>query len=339
MESLTDRRGGDLASVSVSGAALAALTASLALSSEDVDGFILGSVTSATSHTLHDNNDATSSEILNASITALSTLATSFSYYDAAGTVDEAKLEELVEALGQPVIGCFTWRRHSALQPSIREQVMVPAALHILQRIQQQKQQTADSSAPQRPMLFANMSAHSRHGGASTAFQCRLFQNLPGQQALRPVRLRISNIQSSRGYLPAVPLSCLPQVPCPLAPRQEQTPPVSAAVAHLARTFSVVSSRSGAAESAAFGSGDYGDSIGSNARDNDAADANPADRQLRGIASAAVSGLQEQALRAEELYWHLIGEMEAAHPAVSAARADLAARKATIASLHDALIR
>lgn len=34
--------------------------------------------------------DATSSEVLSASITALSTLATSFSYYDAVGTVDGA---------------------------------------------------------------------------------------------------------------------------------------------------------------------------------------------------------------------------------------------------------
>lgn len=325
--------------MSISGAALAALMASLALSSDDVDGFILGSVTSTTTRTLHDNGEATSSDILSASICALSTLATSFSYYDAAGTIDEAKLEELVEGFGQPIIGCFTWRQDSVLQPSMREQEMVPSVLHILHRIHQQSQPAASKSASPQPMLFANISGQTRHGGASIGFQCRLFQNLAGQQGLQPVRLQISNMQSGRGYSPAVPLSYLPKVPSPLTPAQEQTSPVCAAVAavaHLTRTFSAVSSRSGAADSATFGSGDFGNSIASNAEDED--DDSPADRQLRGVALAAVTGSQEQALRAEELYWHLVGEMEAVHPGVSAARADLVVRQAKIASLYDALL-
>jgi hypothetical protein len=45
-----------------------------------------------------------------------------------------------------------------------------------------------------------------------------------------------------------------------------------------------------------------------------------------------------QTWRAEELYWHLVGEVEAVHPGVSVAQADVASRKAVIAGLHDALV-
>lgn len=84
------------------------------------------------------------------------------------------------------------------------------------------------------------------------------------EQALLPVRLRISNIQSSRGYTPSSAASCLPRVPCPLGPLQDQTQPLSpavAAVAHLTRTFSAMSSRSCAG---APGSTDFSDSIALN---------------------------------------------------------------------------
>lgn len=63
-------------------------------------------------------------------------------------------------------------------------QVMLPTVLRVLRQLQQESQQAANNSVPQRPMLFAVMSGHTGHSGASTAFQCRLFQNLPGQQVV-----------------------------------------------------------------------------------------------------------------------------------------------------------
>lgn len=330
----------ELASACVSGGALAALTASLALSSEFADGFILGNVTSSTRHTLHDNDEATSADVLSAHITAFSTFATAFSYYDAAGKVDEAQLKEIVATLDQPVVGCYIWRQHSALQPSMREQVLVPAVLHLLQSIQQTSHQTADTPVPLHPMLFANMSGSSLHGGATAGYQYLFYQNLPGQQALRPLKLRISNVHSSRGYLPAQPLSYLPRVSCPLSLPHEDSLPVSAAtaaVAQLTRTFSSMSSHSGVVPATARRISDFAGSVAAQSED-DGAEVGTTDQNLNSVTSAAVSGLQQQTWRAEELYWHLVGEVEAVHPGVSVAQADVASRKAVIAGLHDALV-
>lgn len=55
----------------------------------------------------------------------------------------------------------------------------------MLRSLRQLQQQSAaakgggEAGAAERPMLFATMSGGVRHGGATTAFQCRMFQNRP----------------------------------------------------------------------------------------------------------------------------------------------------------------
>jgi len=345
--------------VVTSGAALAALLASLALTPQDVDGFILGEVSSVTSHTMHDHDEATTSaEALTATITALPTLATSFSFYEPSGSVDEGKLAALVKALGQPVLGWFVWRPDSTPTPSMREQVLVPAMLRSLRQLQQQSAAAkggGEAGAAERPMLFATMSGGVRHGGATTAFQCRMFQNRPDSVELKAVRLNVLNIRGGRGFSPASPLAALPRVPYLPPPAADlQSPTAESVAAHHSKQPSLggmrgsggasssgdaASSPNGVSPTAAAADGnEAASSHTSNAtQSSPAGGEGEAQGRLRDAAASAVAGLADQAAAAEVLYWSLVREVELLEPALSTARADLAARHAAVAALHESL--
>lgn len=65
----------------------------------------------------------------------------------------------------------------------------MPAVLRSLRQLQQQPG-SAEAGATKKPMLFATMSGGARHGGATTAFQCRMFQNSPDSTVTDPSLLR-----------------------------------------------------------------------------------------------------------------------------------------------------
>lgn len=314
-----------LDAVSTSGATLAALLTSLATAPSDVDGFILGNVRSRTQTTLQDHEEATTAEAREGVITGLPCLAGSFSFYEPSGAIDAERLRELTAAFPEPLLGWFSFRADTRLHLSMREQVLAPAALQAL------REHRHGSEVPCSPLLFATMSRSAEHGGASTSFQYRFYQNSSPSEPMQPVRLIVRNVGSAHGHhrdfaLPA-PLGGLPAVPfaadpSPLAASGRESaagggePPGAGSSRAAGRPTEGLRAAGGGAASAA----------GSSRTDS-----------LRQAAVHAVAGINQQVNTIETLYFELLGEVEKLEAPTAADSAALQERRSTVDGLLAAL--
>lgn len=112
--------------VAVSGPILAHILQDFGASHGDCDGVLFGHLDKTISPKLEDDDEQSGlQEELTAIITGFHCSGSLFSFYDASGRIDPAKLLRLVgdreSRGGDPVIGWFSGRRNTPMRPSLRE--------------------------------------------------------------------------------------------------------------------------------------------------------------------------------------------------------------------------
>eukprot|EP00877_Chromochloris_zofingiensis_P001496 jgi/Chrzof1/11347/Cz05g33080.t1 len=194
----------------IHGPTLAALLTSALTGEKACDGLLFGTIRKTVTTQAHDETDALMVEDNVCQILGSLCCCSTMSFYDAAGNINDTKLAQLIASQPHtsspsdpPIVGWFSYRPSTPLQPSMRD-VAITASL---QQWLMQHQHASSSTAPpttqanapghqqavaQPPVVFAVITSGSEHGGATLSLQYMMYQ-------LRLERTAVSRYTSSTG--------------------------------------------------------------------------------------------------------------------------------------------
>mmetsp|Transcript_28693 Transcript_28693/g.63184 ORF Transcript_28693/g.63184 Transcript_28693/m.63184 type:complete len:248 (+) Transcript_28693:38-781(+) len=206
-----------LQKVNIYGATLASLLQSVLVGGQNCDGLLFGKVHTCTKQSYQDDDsDLLVTEEHQAYITSYVCFASTCSFYDGIGQVQEQKLLSLMpqSCSRDPLLGWFSFRSSSPCHPSMRE-AAVSQSLQACPIFLDHQRQNNSSGRPA-PLLFMVVSSSHDHAGATTSMQYRTFQLQPSGPSPSlstplPVDTAIINLARSLGaksyheFLPMAP--------------------------------------------------------------------------------------------------------------------------------------
>jgi hypothetical protein len=173
-----------LETVSIRGAALAAMLQSVVAGCRDCDGLLFGSFRTLTEQHLNDDDqEAVTTTEHQACISSAVCCASTCSFFNATGEVDEESLQAALPPPGsqEPMVGWLSYRRSSPLHPSMREAAssssLYMRAARELARTQVLGQVPRGGRLPLPPVLLLLVTSHQEaHGGATLTMEYKLYQ-------------------------------------------------------------------------------------------------------------------------------------------------------------------
>lgn len=182
--------------VRIHGVALASLLQSAKAGRRDCDGLLFGTLETRQSQLLQDDGGPALVVETIAHVNGCLCLASVLSFYNGAGDVDVAALENLTSGTDDTLLGWFSYRASSICQPSMREAAVTASLCQVLPR------RSAAQSGPPPAVLFAIITTSDDHNGATLSLQYRFFQRASavhyavpaGQPAMQAVPLKTVNL-------------------------------------------------------------------------------------------------------------------------------------------------
>jgi len=194
----------------IAGPTLAALMFEMSSSSQDMEGFLFGTVAQQKVRTQEDSSES-EKYLVNLAIQSFFCSPSTFSFYDSLGEVNMPRVQETIaeKTKSQSLLGWFKFRRNSSLRPSLRESY-VHSQLHGFHERTQTKEGGGGVPLVTVPLIMGLFTWRSS-GESSVDIHTHdyRFLQISPRGVIQPLALGITNLVNSSQieYNEFVPLS------------------------------------------------------------------------------------------------------------------------------------